>query len=170
VVTDDIATCVEVLSQITPSTMGLSFGAPWLFRQDVITRFGGRLLNLHGARLPHYRGGGGFSWQILCDNRQGYALIHQITAGIDDGPIVAVREFRYPSSCRVPQDYQQVLLHEYEGLLDDFFPALAAHREFPTAAQPEYLRGMSLSLLKFSGGSVDGYAICRSSCAMPRPS
>ena len=36
-------------------------------------------------------------------------------------------------------------------------------KELATVKVPFSLRGMSLWLLKFSGGSVDDYAICRSS-------
>jgi hypothetical protein len=43
-------------------------------------------------------------------------------------------------------------------------------RPIPIACAPWDSRGMSLRLLKVSGGSVDDYAICRSSCATPRPS
>ena len=78
----------DVISRITLSTLGLSFGAAWIFREQFINRFGGRLLNLHSTRLPQNRGGGGFSWQILNDNRLGCCLIHQVDTGVDTGPIV----------------------------------------------------------------------------------
>ena len=50
----------NVVKRITPSTVGLSFGAAWIFRKKFIDRFNGKLLNLHGTS---------FSWHILRDNR-----------------------------------------------------------------------------------------------------
>ena len=43
----------------------LSFWAVWIFNKEIIGRFSGRLLNLHGSRIPQDRGGGGVSWRIL---------------------------------------------------------------------------------------------------------
>ena len=73
---DDVAALVD------GAAIGLSLSAPWIFRQDVIDLFGGRLLNLHGTDLPHNRGGGGFTWQILCGDRRGGLSLHVLTAAV----------------------------------------------------------------------------------------
>ena len=97
----------RVKKEVTDNTLGLSFGSIWIFKEDYIKLFDGRLLNTHGARLPQDRGGGGFSWRILRNERLGYSLIHQVDAGIDTGNIVAVDEYVYPHSCRITLDYEK---------------------------------------------------------------
>ena len=87
-------------------TFSLSIGAAWIFRKDTIEGwFGNQLFNLHGARLPQNRGGGGYSWQILMGNRFGFCQVHQVDGGLDSGPILVGEEFIFPHNCRVPADY-----------------------------------------------------------------
>lgn len=137
VVTEDVGADARVRALVKPATLGLSFGAAWIFRRPWIDLFGGRLLNSHGTRLPRDRGGGGFSWQILMGHRHGCCLLHQVDEGVDTGPIVLRREFTFPPSCRIPRDYQAV--HEQESLrfLDDFFRRARSGEAFPLEAQDE---------------------------------
>lgn len=92
----------------TEEYMFLSLGAAWIFKTSTAeSLFGGRLLNLHGTRLPQNRGGGGFSWQILMGNKFGYCVLHRIDDGVDTGEIVAVEEFLYPANFRKPIDFER---------------------------------------------------------------
>jgi methionyl-tRNA formyltransferase len=54
----------------------------------------GRCLNLHNAPLPGYRGVNPINWALKNGEKEHGVTIHEITAGIDDGPIVA--RLRYP--------------------------------------------------------------------------
>ena len=98
----------KVKAAITPTTAGLSFGAAWIFEKAFIDLFDSYLLNLHGARLPQDRGGGGFSWRILRGDRMGVSLAHQIDPGVDTGNIVAYERYLFPDHSRTPADFQAV--------------------------------------------------------------
>ncbi|MFH2021082.1 MAG: hypothetical protein ABIJ34_06705 [archaeon] len=136
-VSDDINTDKKVLSIIDDSVLGISLGAAWIFKEKFIDIFKGRLLNLHGRRLPQDRGGGGFSWQIMRDNRLGSALIHQIDSGIDTGKIVKFRDFIYPKSCRKPTEYQDYMNARYHELFDEFIDEIKNNADFATIDQQE---------------------------------
>jgi len=125
----------------TGATFALSVGARWIFRADRIEQwFGGKLLNLHGTRLPQNRGGGTWSWQILMGNRFGFCQLHLVDAGIDTGPIVVGEEFIYPPACRTPQDYIAHAADQYVRLIGELLDSMKARpREFICRAQPEYL-------------------------------
>src|SRR3989338_7673952 len=56
IVSRDINSDSKVFNRITKLTLGLSLGAAWIFKQKLIRRFGGKLVNLHPSRLPHGRG------------------------------------------------------------------------------------------------------------------
>ena len=56
---------------ITAHSLGLGLGEAWSFSKDIIDLFAGRLLDFMGIRLPQYRGGAHYSWQILRGNRIG---------------------------------------------------------------------------------------------------
>jgi len=82
------------------------------FRPNFINRFKGRLVNVHSTRLPANRGGGGFSWRILKDDRLGACQIHLIDHGIDTGVILKSRKFEYPSTCRIPVEFHQLTIQQ----------------------------------------------------------
>src|SRR5262249_26864847 len=79
------------------ATFALSIGARWIFGQTQIEQwFDNKLCNLHGTRLPQYRGGGTWSWQILMGNRFGFCQVHLVDEGVDTGAIIATQEFIFP--------------------------------------------------------------------------
>lgn len=62
-VVDNLNDNEEIAREIIPSyTLGFSISARWIIKQNIIDLFGGKLVNLHGARLPQNRGGG---WNVL---------------------------------------------------------------------------------------------------------
>ncbi len=128
-----------VLENISEKTIGLSIGAAWIFKSSFIERFNGRLINMHGTRLPQNRGGGGFTWQILRQNKLGYCLIHQIDPGIDTGNIIKYKEFVYPASCKTPADYSDYHVNFNTAFLDEFVSEIKNKKDFEYISQPEYL-------------------------------
>lgn len=48
-----------------------------------------RILNLHNGPLPRYRGVRSINWALKNGETSHGVTLHEITAGIDDGPIVA---------------------------------------------------------------------------------
>ncbi|MCX8130815.1 MAG: hypothetical protein N3I35_12025 [Clostridia bacterium] len=139
VVSSNVNNDNAVISRITDSTIGISMGAAWIFRTEFINHFGGRLVNLHGTRLPQDRGGGGFSWRILRSERLGYSIIHQIDPGVDTGDIIKYKEYFYPPSCRLPVDYQNYTIKQYHILLEEFFNEIISGMDFHKLSQQEYL-------------------------------
>ena len=75
--------------QVGPFDVALSVSAPWIFDRSFIRLWNGRIFNVHFSQLPRFRGGGGLTWPILLGDREFGVTIHQLTEGIDDGPIVA---------------------------------------------------------------------------------
>ena len=59
-----------------------------IIKADFIARCG-RILNLHNAPLPKYRGVSPINWALKNGETSHGVTIHEITPGIDDGPIVA---------------------------------------------------------------------------------
>lgn len=94
-----------VKDMITPSTVGFSLSAIWIFKQEVISLFNNRLFNIHGALLPEDRGAGGYSWRILMGKRTSGLTVHELTTGIDDGGVFLQEQFTFPEDCKIPSDY-----------------------------------------------------------------
>lgn len=124
---------------LTSQTLGISLGAPWIFRPKFIRRFDGRLVNLHGQLLPKDRGGGGYSWLILSGQRRSGCVLHLIDAGIDSGKIVRYSEFFFPSECRKPIAYQNFANIEKIALLKAFVEEVENEQDFQMIDQVDYL-------------------------------
>ena len=140
---------------ITNKTLGISLGAAWIFQIEFINLFKGKLINLHGTQLPRNRGGGGHSWQIMQKNRLGYAVIHQIDNQVDTGKIIEYREFIYPNSCRIPQDYEEEYIEQCEKLLVEFWNKVIKQKEFTTTDQQNYFSSYWPRLATHIHGFID---------------
>lgn len=84
----------------------LSLGSPYIIPKKLIELYDGRVINSHGAPLPEWRGGGGFSWRILAGDKRGMTCFHLVSEGIDDGDIILQTEYQFPPEVRFPKDYQ----------------------------------------------------------------
>ncbi len=91
--------------------IGISFGAPWIFRSAFIDLWNTRLLNSHPAPLPQHRGGGGYSWRILMNDRRGATCVHTITTGLDEGDIAWYEPYKFADDCLIPADYEAAQVH-----------------------------------------------------------
>jgi hypothetical protein len=70
----------------------------------------GRILNVHNGPLPRYRGVSPINWALKNEERSHGVTIHEITPGIDDGPIVAQLEYSiYPAIDEVDEVYARAL-------------------------------------------------------------
>lgn len=140
---------------IDSQSLALSFGAAWIFTADFIKKFNGRLLNIHGARLPKDRGAGGFSWRILRGDYNGACCIHLVDSGIDTGDIVYYREFVYPGGCRKPLDFYNYTLEMNSTFLKDFFQKILAGENFKPAKQDDTISTYYPRLNTAVHGTID---------------
>lgn len=113
----------EFTEDLIKEGIAISFGARWIFRKPVIEGFNGRLLNAHGTRLPIDRGGGGFSWRIMRGDRIGALLLHQVTEGIDTGPIVAIEDYVVPRDVQTPSAMMAAYVARLEPFVIRFLEA-----------------------------------------------
>ncbi|HWQ16155.1 MAG TPA: formyltransferase family protein [Roseiflexaceae bacterium] len=76
----------------------------------------GRILNLHNSPLPRYRGVSPINWALKNNEIAHGVTIHEITPGIDDGPVVAQLQYSiYPEFDEVRDVYARAL--EYGWVL-----------------------------------------------------
>ena len=130
---DDINTDPRVARHLTRGTLGIAMGAAWLFEKRFAQRFSGRLLDFMGIRLPEYRGGAHYTWQILAGNRRGACNLQVIQGGRDTfhlGPIIKTREYAFPPSCRIPLDYFAHAVPQERVFLGEFLKEIRTVRDF----------------------------------------
>jgi methionyl-tRNA formyltransferase len=120
-------------------TLFISFGCRWIFKKNDISFFKNNLINFHPSRLPYDAGGGGFSWQILRNDRINIQLAHLIEPKIDGGKIIMHERSLFPSYCKIPYDFEN---YSYQKLLvfyEKFINKVKKGNSFDLFEQPNYL-------------------------------
>ncbi len=132
-----------------------SVASPFTFDRDTIDQFDGVVFNDHGAHLPHGKGGGGFSWRILENDREGVVLIHLVTTEVDAGPIVYREPFVFPDACRKPLDFMEFQYRKSVPGLEDFLARLRDNAEFTPVPQDDYFGSFMPRLHTASQAFID---------------
>jgi len=132
----DINTDPNVWKHINEYTLGLGIGECWRFSKKLIDKFSGKLLDFMGIRLPQYRGGAHYTWQILRRNKIGACNLQiineeMIPAEFDSGEIVKTREYLHPAWVRIPQDYFDSAVKEEVRFLLEFLDEVEQNKDFP---------------------------------------
>ena len=84
----------------------------------------GRILNIHNSPLPRYRGVAPINWALKNGEREHGVTIHEISPGIDDGPIVAQLKYSiYPEVDEVKDVYRRALAYGWT-LFEQTMPML----------------------------------------------
>ncbi len=84
-----------------------------------------RILNLHNGPLPRYRGVSPINWALKNEEQSHGVTIHEITPGIDDGPIISQVTFSiYPEFDEVIDVYHRALHFGWQ-LFQETMPSLS---------------------------------------------
>lgn len=79
-----------------------------VFSGHLVKSFEGLMLNAHFGELPRYRGGGGFSWQVLNGATSLGAYVHQLTSRVDAGPIICTETEEMETASPYPADFKRL--------------------------------------------------------------
>lgn len=134
-ISEDVNLDHAVVSKITTQTLGLSFGIPAIFGNDFIRMFEGRLVNIHEGRIPQADVNGAFSWRILRNSRLQFRAIHQINLGSEIGDIVELESYFFPRSCRIPADYENYMVNQYNRFVGEFIDGVISGKDFPVSKE-----------------------------------
>lgn len=140
---------------INNGTLGISFGAPWLFTGKFIRKFNKKLINCHCTNLPKNRGCGGYSWQIMNGAVSGCYLFHFVSEGIDTGDIVFFKKFKFPKNCRTPESYKDYFYKKQSRFFRDFILRIDNNHNFDTKRQDENLSTYFPRLSTMHHGFID---------------
>ncbi len=118
----------NLLTEITPQSLGIALGAAWLFDKETVSLFkSGHLIDFMGVDLPRYRGGAHYSWQILHDNRKGSANLQIILGGKETfhrGPVISSEFYDIPKTVKTPLDYFNFLGQKENDMLVSFIKTI----------------------------------------------
>jgi len=87
---------IDLIHTVRPDYL-LSIQYPWILPDNILRRVSGRVLNLHNAQLPDYRGHNTISHEILNGETMHVCTLHWIAEEVDRGRIVKTREIAIQS-------------------------------------------------------------------------
>ncbi len=162
---------------VNPATLGMAFGAVWIFEKKTVKLFRpGHLLDFMGIDLPRYRGGAHYTWQILHGNRQGAANLQIIRGGKESfhrGEIIKRQEFVLPQRAMRPIDYFDFMAGKELELLKEFFRDIKLNKTFKLVrleeSQSSYYPFLSTQAQGYINWGWTGEQICRFINAFDEP-
>lgn len=107
----------------------ISHGSPWIFPKSFLDRHKGNIYNIHNRPLPKHRGAGGFSWQILMNEKESALCMHRISNQIDAGTIVFFKKYFLPLSAKYPWEYEQLENETFKKLLNKIVNCLLQKKQ-----------------------------------------
>src|SRR6266496_2289171 len=116
-----------------PAGIGFSVHYAAILKPHLIERYE-KIYNLHPGYLPWGRGYYPIFWAIWEETPAG-ATLHEITAGVDEGPIVAQIRVQYNESDTGGSLFQRVREAE-ENLFLEYLPRITDGKNIPADPQP----------------------------------
>ncbi|HEV2599328.1 phosphoribosylglycinamide formyltransferase [Sphingopyxis sp.] len=105
-----------------------------ILSDDFVARWAGRMINIHPSLLPLYKGLNTHAQAIEASDKFGGCSVHIVTAGVDDGPVLA----QTPVAI-LPGDTVETLARRVQFAEHQLYPATLA--AFVTRERsPDYLR------------------------------
>ena len=131
---EDINKDKNLKKEATPDSLGIAFGASWVFEKKTAKMFKkNHFLDFMGIDLPKYRGGAHYTWQILHQNKSGCANLQVIYGGADTfhkGEIVARENFVLPQNLQKPIDYFGYISKKEMEFLKKFLAGILGGKDF----------------------------------------
>lgn len=125
----------NLFNSIDKDAIAITPSAEWIFRQNIIDKFHGRIVNIHGTRLPEMKGGGGMSWNLMMGIREGGSTIHFVDEGIDTGDILMQDSYEFPLDARSLDEATAFAQKRNSNLMICFLDKLLANETFARQKQ-----------------------------------
>lgn len=174
----DINKNSKLKSFITEKTIGIGLGEVYTFKAETIALFKQKLFDFMVIKLPQYRGGAHFSWQILRGDKIGCWNIQMINtemiqAVFDSGEILDKKEYKIPDSARIPDDYFNIAHKEAIKLFVKFIDDSISGKKFQLKEidnkQSLFLPRLYTLKQGYINWSWNQEEICRFICAFDNP-
>lgn len=130
--------------------LGVVIDYGFIINQDVIDYFELGIVNSHFSLLPEWRGADPITFSILSGQKQSGVSLMLITAGMDEGPLLAQAPFDIPESITTPELTEE-LIDISDETLKHVLPLYIAGNIQPAPQDLEHEPTYSRKLIKQDG-------------------
>lgn len=113
----------EKLLTFTEPSLVISAWNTYLFPESVVEKRNLEIINFHNALLPKYPGRNAQCWAIYKNETVSGATWHYVTAGVDDGAIIAQQEVQITQDIKAYELTQSIIAKAFEAF-QGFFEKL----------------------------------------------
>lgn len=147
----------SIVKEVTEDTLGIAFGAAWMFEKKVVSLFSpAHLLDIIGVNLPQYDGGAHYSWKILHQSQINGTNLQVILGGEENfhrGEIVASQRYRLSPALKIPEDFFSFIVGREIKFLKKFIEGILKGKEFKLKA----LKMGEYSYYPFLSTKINGF-------------
>jgi|TARA_B110000008_G_C16962564_1_gene560762 methionyl-tRNA formyltransferase len=136
-------------------TLFLSISSMFIFEKKIISFLKNNLINFFPSRLPYDQGRGGFSWHIMREDRICNQLFHLIDEDINTGPVIYNEASLFPTSCKIPVDYEDYKWKEMNRIYKNFIKEIINNKNFDIQIQNKNLKRYNPPLNTILNGYID---------------
>ena len=136
-------------------TLFISLNSKWIFNSKIIKFLKNRLINMHSTRLPFTKGGAGYSWLIMKNDRINSQTFHFVNRGIDTGKVVFSYIDLVPPSVRIPREFMDFDYLQLQKAYKFFIDKIKKKGDFKIVTQPKYLGNYYPRLYDKINGWID---------------
>lgn len=156
----DINNSKKLKSIVSEDTLGLGFGETHTFNKDTIKLFNDKLFDFMIIKLPQYRGGAHFTWQILRSDRTGcwniQVINEKMVPGVcASGEILKSRKYAIPKWAKTPAEYFRIAHQEGIKLFTEFFDEIKSGKEFKLITLKEHTSSYYPRLFTLKHGLIN---------------
>lgn len=83
---------IRTISKLKPE-LGAFSGYSQVLKREFVHLFPKGCLNLHGGKLPEYRGSSPMNWALINGEKEFGISVIQVNEGVDAGPVVVAKKF-----------------------------------------------------------------------------
>ncbi|MCE5280383.1 MAG: methionyl-tRNA formyltransferase [Planctomycetaceae bacterium] len=109
------------------ASLGLVVSYNRILWPDLLGLFPRGVVNLHGSRLPQYRGANVLQWAIINGETQTAMTMHYVDQGVDTGAIIAQRDVPI-AHADTALAVREKLMSAAAALLEEYLPRLVCGR------------------------------------------
>ena len=121
-------------------TLFISMGSRFIFKENIIKKvFDEKIINFHNTRLPFDKGGGGYSWRILKNDRICNLLVHKVEKKIDAGKIIDFKTHIFSRECKIPKDFEEFEDLKFFEFYKKFIENLLIGKKYILKSNLDYL-------------------------------
>jgi methionyl-tRNA formyltransferase len=136
-------------------TLFLTISSKYEFNNNIVEFLKKNLVRFHPSRLPFDEGEGGFSWNVLRNDRIYNEIFSIIDPNISDHQIIFEKTSLFPPYCKIPNDFENFKLRNMVFFYKNFVNKILLKNQFNISTRSSNIGRYNPALNTIKNGLID---------------